>query len=78
MKYKALNNENDFIVFNAFKHWKLDPADIEVFILSNILPKQIIKEANDNEVMFLYESSVCAGTPIIKILNEELLSLIHI
>ena len=33
---------------------------------------EIIKEANDNEVMFLYESSVCAGTPIIKILNEEL------
>ena len=48
MKYKALNNENDFIVFNAFKHWKLDPADIEVFILSNILPKQIIKEANED------------------------------
>ena len=33
---------------------------------------EIIKEANDNEVMFLYESSVCAGTPIIKLLNEEL------
>ena len=33
---------------------------------------EIIREANDNEVMFLYESSVCAGTPIIKILNEEL------
>ena len=33
---------------------------------------EIKKEANLNGVKFLYESSVCAGTPIIKLLSEEL------
>ena len=33
---------------------------------------EIIEEANKNGVKFLYESSVCAGTPIIKLLTEEL------
>ena len=33
---------------------------------------EIKKEANLNGVNFLYESSVCAGTPIIKLLSEEL------
>ena len=33
---------------------------------------EIVEEANKNGVKFLYESSVCAGTPIIKLLTEEL------
>ena len=33
---------------------------------------EIVEEANKNGVKFLYESSVCAGTPIIKLLREEL------
>ena len=33
---------------------------------------EIFKEANANGVKVLFESSVCAGTPIIKLLTEEL------
>ncbi len=33
---------------------------------------EIFKEAHNNGVRVLYESSVCAGTPAIKILSEEL------
>ena len=33
---------------------------------------EIIEEANRHGVKFLYESSVCAGTPIIKLITEEL------
>jgi homoserine dehydrogenase len=33
---------------------------------------EIFKEANANGVKVLFESSVCAGTPIIKLLSEEL------
>ena len=33
---------------------------------------EIFKEANSNGVKILFESSVCAGTPIIKLLTEEL------
>ena len=33
---------------------------------------EIFKEAEKNNVKVLYESSVCAGTPIIKLLTEEL------
>ena len=33
---------------------------------------EIFKKANSNNVKILFESSVCAGTPIIKLLTEEL------
>ena len=33
---------------------------------------EIFKEASSNGVQVLFESSVCAGTPIIKMLTEEL------
>ena len=33
---------------------------------------EIFKQATSNNVKVLFESSVCAGTPIIKLLTEEL------
>ncbi len=55
---KALNNQKDVVTAN--KAVIFNHGD------------ELFSVANKNGVKLLYESSVCAGTPIIKLLNQEL------
>ena len=71
---------NNRKVKSSYKLNKLDKIYLFNFSYKNFIkskkvfvPKDtIIKEAEKNNVKVLYESSVCAGTPIIKLLTEEL------